>query len=970
MAMNQGPSEARGEKMPTVKQADKNRDLGTEIARTEEKINQILSRLDTVDKPSSKLKKIKKRATEIKDKLDKLISNDSQSRSKLTLKTLDKLNTTFDKNLKGFRIPFLKNLLQASVKDIKLGNVNSLITAFALLKSDDRPLKIPGSKYKIHRRGHNLILEKGKESIAFKVALVGDKWQIQNADGQPLSMTVNRSRDPLYGLKKGLYEQDFYSKERTKLKYTVKKPKAVSRPTGKKEAAPKPREMNENQKKQLLADTFKTISNPDIHGQELTPKQLATLQSFTKSVGKGEIKHFKHGNTETYVARSKDGAVWRISTRVKDSHGNTSTGEKYYAPRATTKITHKIPEQYKGRVQFKGNPTYTIKSPSELAAGRRPKNIRKKYDAGKPTPDPKILAMFKSQEKKAQQEAYLAKEMKPWITGVKKAVASVLKRLQWFSNLKVLAKNIQKEKKCTWKQASDDAVRFKSRCEQCDKSISTGNQTPKQILARIERVINRLPAGSKIQGKYAKKFDIKTGKTLLASLGKTIPSAAIPRTGTIPRPTTNEESAKNPETASMDISSLVQPGADKYIDKTISKTEFSLKNIKNNVQIHNILLTPPSSIITIKIIRKNGEVVDAVCYPRKITYVVVGTPGTKWIKRARIYNGDKIKLIQIQKHPLNLSKSEKQNALNERGFKNLAKDLKITEVEDINNWTGTGKNAAELKLVFNIKNGKSPVMKDKNGNEFYLKIDGDRNSDTMSVYIKNKGEKSFKLAFKEVDGEMDPPATDIRLSPEKTVKKPSGTKERREAYDKNMEKNVKTLMSKFKKLKPNDLGVSFKTKKGEYLSVFKADKDTCYTINKDGEKETFSLSDRSEVRNMAQLVANNPEFKDTLPPDDARKIAKANEALTISPREKVDIKESVGVLKKMLEGKNIRTVMKSNKQDLKDYLAHIGGVHKRKNIPGKYNIAKGYTMDVSKNGIVKLTHKGEGTLTYPKRTEA
>jgi len=823
--------------VPSVKEADSQRDLGTEAARTEEKISHILKSLDGLKKPTAKTEKMKEQAIKIREKLNGL----NEKREELTLQTLDKLNSTFDNNIQGFRIQVLKDVLSSSVQDIDRGNVDSLITAFALLKSDDSPLSIPNSGYSIQRRGHLLVLEhKGgwknstgekmpKEEITFKVALVGDKWEIQGSEGKKLPEKFTPTQNPLTGaVEQKLESYKFYSSGQTKLNYEPKqKPASPSTPEAK---VAKPKENVEKYDAVKVAECLKLIHEHTGAKREIPGELFKALQDFIKDIAKDSTKAFNQGDVNAYITRSKDGRSYRIATEMKGGpvvqyleKGGSAIGNAVgkKAEYKLDPISNKIPSEdlKNGRisVKFEG---------SQPAPSTKPKTV----DTNEPTPDPKLLRILKNQEGKVHEEARIAEGMKEWTKNLKKAVDQIVKSFEWLSKVKDLAKEIQQAKGCDWNQASKDAVRFKDWCENFDRSINLKTQTPQETITAINQGLNMLPG--EVQTRYATKFKIEDGKSRLASLGKEVPSSAEVARG---------EVAPKPQ-------------------------------------------------------KESGEV--------------------KGIKEA---------------------------------YDSMAKSFDLGKI-DISNWPGTGKSVSELKLVLGIQDGNSHVMKDGKGNEFYFKVNGN----TMELYIKNKGTKEFiKYALNENNGKRVVPTSEVGVA----------EKGGREKYDEKMEANFQLLLSKVKNLKKGE-DISFKTKDGREFFINSLGKNRFQAIEMDINNNTLgeaklSLKELANFRNMAQRIADKPNFKS------------ANES-NFAKIDKINLLK-INDIQLMLAVKNLREIMQSpaDKERLRTNFQDISEAHAEMSLAHTYSVSEDCSLTVSEKGIIKLTQKGIPTITYtPKKSNS
>lgn len=817
-------------------------------------------------------KELHKKLVDLDKKLDKAmgdVDSTEKAQARAIGSTILELNKVIDTKLPDVRKQILDSSAQVLGKGKSHGQefLNSMVSAFSMMKVKDEYQK---GNVKLKREGNKMFLNGvqynfSSENVAGKIT-----WNVKQKD-----VAISGIYDPI----------DVSGKEVKKVATETLKSKMEdggAKPAPKPEAAPKKaaatkakkgKEVKEGPTNQLLAETFRIISNPDVNGQELTATQLSALKSFTNSIGKGEVRHFKHGNTETYVARSKDGAVWQISTIVKDSYGDTASGTKYYAPRATSAISHKLPKQYEGKVQFAKTPGFTIKANTRITS-----NPRRTVDTNEPKPDPRILKMFKDQSRKAEQAKYLREGMKEWTAGIKKAVATVVKSLKWFSKAKALSKDIQAAKGCSFQEATRIAVKFKSRCEQCDKDLTIKDMSPDNIIKRLQSAVSVLP--TQVRANYAAKFKIDEGKTRLASLKKGVPftpatapaeiapkSPSTPKTGIVEnlsRPITKETQRKLASERGM-----TKEQYDQMVERNVTEINGQLSKLK--VEGYGVSIN-----------LQNGEIID-------------------------IYRSNKDKFHYFNDKGEKITFSFKDGTF----VRNLAQQI--------------AKNPQFLSNVL-------PPM--------VMHLD---KKDTIVV----KSQFSSK---------------DIEKFKEITEKgKETFVKESKQLLS--MIEHGQILDSaKLAQLCNNIIGDASVGGPDKYYGVIKSPSGKLsLTISLTQGANTLTISDG---KNESLLYDHS--FKDNLTMD-KKDLSKFS---IISPRENRDIQESVGELKKMLEGKRLADVVKSNGQDLKDYIAHIAGVHKRKNIPGNYNIAEGYTMSVSKDGIVKLSQKGERRVVrYTPQTE-
>lgn len=838
-------------------------------------------------------KELHKKLVDLDKKLDKAMGDvdaTEKEQTKAIGSTILELNKVIDTKLPDVRKQILDSSAQVLGKGKYHGQkfLNSMVSAFSMMKVKDEYKK---REVTLKRDGNKLFLngvqyDFSSDNIAGKIT-----WHVKQKD-TPISGVY----DPIDVSGKEVKQvktETLASKMEEGQPAPKTKPKAAPKTVAKK-APEKGKEVKEGPTNQLLAETFRTISNPDVHGQELTAAQLSALKSFTNSVGRGEVRHFKHGKTETYVARSKDGAVWQISTIVKDSHGDTASGTKYYAPRATSAISHKLPKQYEGKVQFPETPGFTIKADTRIASKPKPK-----IDTNEPKPDPKILKMFKDQARKAEQAKYLKDGMKEWTDGVKKAVAAVVKSLKWLSKAKALSKDIQAAKGCSFQEATKIAVKFKSRCEQCDRDLTLKDMSPDDVIGRLRSAVSVLP--TQVRANYAAKFKIDEGKTRLASLKKGIPASAIARKS--PEPSYTKPSAKPAET----VSKSKVPALDRA-GKTITKAD-------------RVKLAQERGLTREQydqMMEKNVKEINS-----KLKKLKTGGVGVS----ISLHDGSDITIYRSSKDKFYYHDSSDKKitfSIGDGAFvRNLAQLVsKKPEYVDTFKPVDVRDEAPKKKVASKPKS--QPKSK---GETYEVKSQFSSKDIKKSNEITEKGKETFVKQGQQLLSMIE--NGDI-LNPKKiaSLAKDIMGKINEACFDNNLGKYIGQIKSPSGKLQLN-------------ISLNLLSKHVTGIINiSDGKNEDLLY---------------DTDFLDEVPMTKRE----LNKFAIISPRENRDIQESVGELKKMLEGKALADVVRTNGQDLKDYIAHIAGVHKRKNIPGNYNITEGYNMSVSKDGIVKLSQKGE-----------
>lgn len=728
---NQPAGNEKQEKM-TTEEADR------AVRATNDKVGRIAEALQKQmkKKPSERLKKIHEKLAKLDKKLNQY-HEWMERYAESVQKTVTNINKVINEKLPDVKKQLLGSSLQG-LKNEQSGSqawAESLVTTYSML--EDRQ-KVTQGSLQVSRVGNVLTVKMKDQKYADKYVLESDRssWKIKNERGDNLATNTNPlSQGPV---------RKFDVKAKRITQPTEKAPaQAKKTPTKPKETATEPKEAKETaeQKQERIANLFKTIANPDEHMQNLTAQQQATLDTFVKSVEKGEVKHFVHGKIEAYVARSVDGAVWRINTRLKDRKGDTADSVNYYAPRATKTIGPSLPDRYK-KVSFAKNPKYTIKSPSELAAERKPEGMKTANKEVKPDKD--ILKKYGPQEKKEYSEA-----AKAWLKQLSRSVNKLVTMFSTYqSKLMDVAKLIMQKNPDNYKdQPSRNKVYAAvSNWFQNMKNLngSIDDSSPEKANDNLKRIMARLPEGA--GDDVAEKYDVQPySGPLYASVDKSPSAPSLkPKESINKKAETTEK--PNVKKGGLDFSGQTETIYGKidnpvfkekqsiHVSKIIDKNTFVLRDV-NKLRIHDLLKTPKGKAVSIQIKRKNGEVVNAVCDSGDKTYYVTDI-GSREGKRIRIYDGDTLTIKKVYSYD---TKADQTMNLARKPEKIKAKpNQKLSDKE---------KRAQHEKMISSNQQAilkQLQTLKPEEGVSFTLK-----NGKTVRMYKAPEGQKGYKEVDKD-----------------------------------------------------------------------------------------------------------------------------------------------------------------------------------------------------------------------------
>ncbi len=722
------------------------------VKATNDKVGRIAEAIQKQMKknPSERLKKIHEKLAKLDKKLNQYHEY-MERYAESVQKTVTNINKVINEKLPDIK----KQLLSSSLKGLQneeLGSqawAESLITTYSMLEDKQ---KVTQGSIQVSRVGNMLSVKMKDRKYPDKYVLESDRssWKIKNEQGENLAAETN----PLAGINwkpggKSLMNK-FDVKAKRITQTTEKSPvKAKKTPDKTKETATKPKEVKETaeQKQEKIADLFKTIANPDEHLQKLTTQQQKILDEFVNSVEKGKVKHFVHGNIEAYVARSVDGAAWRINTRLKDRKGDTTDALDYYVPRMPKKIIGTLPDRYR-MAKFTKSPKYTIKSPSELAAERKPKEMETAKKAVKPDKD--ILEKYGPKEKKEYSEA-----AKAWLKQLSRSVNKLVTMFSTYqSKLMDVAKLIMQKNPDNYEdQPSRNKVYTAvSNWFQNMKNLnaSIDDSSPPKANENLKRIMARLPedAGDDV----AEKYDVKPyNGPLYASLTKKIPTTpSLKPQGSIDKKAKKTQEIKGGlnfseqgETIYGKINNpIFKEKNSVHVSKIIDENTFVLRDVAK-LKIHDLLKTPKGKAVSIQIKRKNGDVVNAVCDSGDKTYYVTDM-GKREGKRVRIYNGDTLNIKKVYSYDIkadqNINLARKSDKLKAKPKQKIStKESRAKHDEMVsNNQQTIIKQLQTLKpeegLSFTLKSGKKVRMyKAPEGQKGYKEVDEKGNEKQATI---------------------------------------------------------------------------------------------------------------------------------------------------------------------------------------------------------------------------------------------
>ncbi|MFC1599574.1 hypothetical protein ACFL3T_00925 [Patescibacteria group bacterium] len=141
---------------------------------------------------------LKKRMEKVSEQLNKIETERDGSYSKVAMETLDKINTTIDKQAKIWRMDLRKDMLgklkNDAFKELQNNRINlaSIKNMFVLMKSGETITHKKG--YKISRKGNKMVLEYKKITKEFSFSVKGKKlnWVIKDEKGLDVSSKIQR----------------------------------------------------------------------------------------------------------------------------------------------------------------------------------------------------------------------------------------------------------------------------------------------------------------------------------------------------------------------------------------------------------------------------------------------------------------------------------------------------------------------------------------------------------------------------------------------------------------------------------------------------------------------------------------------------------------------------------------------------------------------------------------------------------